>query len=78
MPNLTKKSVLRGPKRKRRGPARSRLAMETNVLVASNYWVSNIHDVTQDIKQQLLFLKDLDKMEKKRYEEAEKKLIRAA
>ena len=36
------------------------------------------YDVTQDIKQQLRFLEDLDKMEKKRYEEAEKKLIRAA
>ena len=106
--------------------------METIVLVASNYWVSNIHylspcphsyhyqglepppqevlnlishatqerlktmvsklsiiaehrldviktegnyDVTQDIKQQLRFLEDLDKMEKKRHEEAERELL---
>ena len=31
MPNLTKEFVLRGPKRKRRGPARSRLIVETIV-----------------------------------------------
>ena len=40
---MTKEFVLRGPKRKRRGPVRSRLVMESIVLVASNYCVSNIH-----------------------------------
>ena len=33
------------------------------------------YDVTQDIKQQLRFLEDLDKMEKKRHEEAERELL---
>ena len=31
--------------------------------------------MTQDIKQQLRFLEDLDKMEKKRHEEAERELL---
>ena len=33
------------------------------------------YEVTQDIKQQLRFLEDLDKMEKKRHEEAERELL---
>merc|ERR1719190_125908 len=33
------------------------------------------YDVTADIKQQLRFLVDLDKMEKKRHEEAERELL---
>ena len=31
--------------------------------------------MTQDVKQQLRFLEDLDKMEKKRHEEAERELL---
>ena len=33
------------------------------------------YEVTQDIKQQLRFLEELDKMEKKRHEEAERELL---
>jgi len=33
------------------------------------------YEVTQDVKQQLRFLEDLDKMEKKRHEEAERELL---
>ena len=36
---------------------------------------SGNYEVTQDIKQQLRFLEDLDKMEKKRHEEAERELL---
>ena len=40
-----------------------------NKVILGNY------EVTQDIKQQLRFLEDLDKMEKKRHEEAERELL---
>ena len=46
-------------------------------IIAGYHLDEDNNDVTQDIKQQLLFLEDLDKMdklEKKRYEEAEKQL----
>ena len=33
------------------------------------------YEVTQDIKQQLRFLEELDKMERKRHEEAERELL---
>ena len=39
------------------------------IVVLGNY------EVTQDIKQQLRFLEELDKMEKKRHEEAERELL---
>ena len=46
-----------------------------NVSTFSDFSNSGNYEVTQDIKQQLRFLEDLDKMEKKRHEEAERELL---
>ena len=44
-------------------------------LDSCNKFILGNYEVTQDIKQQLRFLEDLDKMEKKRHEEAERELL---
>ena len=39
------------------------------------YSLSGPYVVTQDVKQQLRFLEDLDKLEKKKHDEEEKELL---
>ena len=53
-----------------------RLVVIKKISVVIKYFSnSGNYEVTQDIKQQLRFLEDLDKMEKKRHEEAERELL---
>lgn len=53
--------------------------MEVELNVCENLQLDERYEITQDVKGQLRFLEELDKLEKKRHDEQEREmLIRAA